>query len=217
MILSTLDQALDLVPTLMEQPLIGIDTETEGCDPRKRSPLYGAELLCVTLAWGPPSEVTPNPKLQGVYVPGRLAPYLAEVYKECQFVGTNWWGFDNHVFRVNGLPEIRCHDTLVLSRLLDPNPGGHSLKAWGARLGYEVEEFGDVRSRPVRLKPKVYKTSNSTREAGEMAVLSQKRREMIPFAEFERDYKHRMDRWVEYAIKDAKMSLDVYRYMRDRL
>ncbi len=33
-------------------------------------------------------------------------------------------------------PGIQCFDTLVVSRLLNPDrPGGHSLKSWGKRLG----------------------------------------------------------------------------------
>lgn len=36
-------------------------------------------------------------------------------------------------------------DTLVLSRLLDPDRyGGHSLKAWGKRLGYLKGDYGET-------------------------------------------------------------------------
>jgi len=65
-------------------------------------------------------------------------------------VAHNGIGFDFPVLeRVWGIriPEHRQFDTLTLSRLLAPmRDGGHSLKAWGIRLGYpkmdfEVEDF----------------------------------------------------------------------------
>ena len=47
-------------------------------------------------------------------------------------------GFERH--RVLGVDEWR--DTLVMSRLYDPSmEGGHSLKAWGHRLGFPKDEF----------------------------------------------------------------------------
>ena len=60
-------------------------------------------------------------------------------------VAHNGIGFDFPVLeRVWGIrvPEHRQFDTLTLSRLLAPmRDGGHSLKAWGIRLGFEKMEF----------------------------------------------------------------------------
>ena len=60
-------------------------------------------------------------------------------------VAHNGIGFDFPVLeRVWGIriPEYRQFDTLTLSRLLAPmRDGGHSLKAWGIRLGFEKMEF----------------------------------------------------------------------------
>lgn len=44
------------------------------------------------------------------------------------------WGWDNS--------RVKLVDTLVLSRLANPvREGGHSLKAWGEKLGYPKDEF----------------------------------------------------------------------------
>jgi DNA polymerase I-like protein with 3'-5' exonuclease and polymerase domains len=54
-------------------------------------------------------------------------------------------GFDAKVLReVWGIsiPLNKAVDTLVMSRLYDPNvEGGHSLKAWGKRLGFDKMDF----------------------------------------------------------------------------
>lgn len=41
------------------------------------------------------------------------------------------------------LPREKIFDTLILSRLIDPTLRGHSLNAWGQRLGYEKSEYDD--------------------------------------------------------------------------
>ena len=62
-------------------------------------------------------------------------------------VGHNIIGFDGPVLsRVWGvtIPLSKVRDTLVMSRLWNPQlEGGHSLRAWGERLGDYKEEFTD--------------------------------------------------------------------------
>ena len=57
----------------------------------------------------------------------------------------NLIGFDAKVLREVwdiAIPLNRAVDTLVISRLYDPNiEGGHSLKAWGKRLGFDKMDF----------------------------------------------------------------------------
>ena len=57
----------------------------------------------------------------------------------------NLIGFDAKVLREVwdiSIPLNKAVDTLVMSRLYDPNSeGGHSLKAWGMRLGFEKMDF----------------------------------------------------------------------------
>lgn len=77
---------------------------------------------------------------------GKQHNLLAETIGRADFVvGHNLIGFDWDVLRrLTGItiPKERCLDTLVLSRLYDPAiPDGHSLKAWGKRLGIEKMDF----------------------------------------------------------------------------
>lgn len=78
-----------------------------------------------------------------------------------EVVGHNIINFDNLVLRLyfgmnfkvgyegdddnlNGR-DITIHDTLVMSRLLNPDrKGGHSLKAWGKRTGVYKDDFGET-------------------------------------------------------------------------
>lgn len=59
-------------------------------------------------------------------------------------VGHNILGYDWRVLSsfLRRLPEVTLLDTLILSRLLHFNiEGGHSLEAWGERLGFKKQEF----------------------------------------------------------------------------
>lgn len=75
--------------------------------------------------------------------PDGLQSYL----QDQSIVGHNLIGFD--AYHLNRLWNTRirlsqCIDTLVLSRLLNPNrEGGHSLDAFGKRLGLEKIDFKD--------------------------------------------------------------------------
>lgn len=60
-------------------------------------------------------------------------------------VAHNLIGFDGPVLKkVWGvtIPVSKVEDTLIMSRLLNPNTdGGHSLKAWGKKLGFDKMDF----------------------------------------------------------------------------
>ena len=62
-------------------------------------------------------------------------------------VGHNIIGFDGPILsKLWGIkiPVSKVRDTLVMSRLLDPQlEGGHSLRAWGQRIGNYKDEFTD--------------------------------------------------------------------------
>lgn len=74
--------------------------------------------------------------------PSTLAPLVKEYD---QIIGHNLIGFDAPVLRKVwniGIPKSKAVDTLILSRLLNPQvEGGHSLKAWGQRLGNQKIDF----------------------------------------------------------------------------
>jgi DNA polymerase I len=62
-------------------------------------------------------------------------------------IGHNIIGYDlPAIWKVTGEWEEvpLCLDTLIVSRFLYPErPGGHSLEAWGDKLGYPKQEFSD--------------------------------------------------------------------------
>ena len=71
---------------------------------------------------------------------------LQELINEAEtVVGHNIIGFDGPVLsRVWGvqIPLSKVRDTLVMSRLWNPQlEGGHSLRAWGERLGDFKDDF----------------------------------------------------------------------------
>ena len=79
--------------------------------------------------------------------PSTLAPMVKQYD---QIIMHNGIGFDAPVLRrlwSIGIPKSKAVDTLILSRLLNPQlEGGHSLKAWGRRLknhkiDFETEDF----------------------------------------------------------------------------
>ena len=79
--------------------------------------------------------------------PSTLEPLVKEYD---QIIMHNGIGFDAPVLRKLwsiGIPKSKAVDTLILSRLLNPQlEGGHSLKAWGQRLrnnkiNFEAEDF----------------------------------------------------------------------------
>jgi hypothetical protein len=80
-------------------------------------------------------------KLRAWYKPDGLQAYLYGS-KVCAH---NLIGFDAPVLRkVWGIkiPITKAVDTLVMSRLRNPQmEGGHSLKAWGKRLGFDKMDF----------------------------------------------------------------------------
>jgi DNA polymerase I-like protein with 3'-5' exonuclease and polymerase domains len=69
------------------------------------------------------------------------------VKKATRVIGHNLIGFDGPKLKTLwgiGIPASKAYDTLTVSRLLDPQiEGGHSLNAWGKRLGDDKIDFTD--------------------------------------------------------------------------
>lgn len=112
---------------------------------------------CVVARWftlGDPDE-RPN-RINGDYLVFRnpesdptAAAALAELISQATaIVGHNVIGYDAPVLQ-KLVPSLRINrkrviDTLVISQLLNyNNTGGHSLEAWGERLGYHKIKFND--------------------------------------------------------------------------
>ena len=76
--------------------------------------------------------------------PWNFARILETLENAHELIGHNIIQFDLPVLRrvFDFVPRGRVTDSLVVSRCLYPDrPGGHSLAAWGERLGYEKGEF----------------------------------------------------------------------------
>ncbi len=77
------------------------------------------------------------------------ASLLSEYLKDVSLiVGHNVLGFDaptlNRCWKTK-ITRKQCWDTLIVSRLLDPSrEGGHSLEAWGERLGTQKIDYGAI-------------------------------------------------------------------------
>jgi DNA polymerase-1 len=76
--------------------------------------------------------------------PSTLEPLVKEFD---QIIGHNIIGFDAPVLRKLwniGIPKSKAVDTLILSRLLNPQrEGGHSLRSWGLELNNQKIDFED--------------------------------------------------------------------------
>ena len=81
------------------------------------------------------------------YPPDKLTEGYELLSNADTLIGHNIIGFDIPMVEKFGgvdLSKIPVIDTLVLSRLFNPNrEGGHSLEKWGYKLGYHKIEFSD--------------------------------------------------------------------------
>jgi hypothetical protein len=206
---------------------VGIDTETVGCDPSKESPVGTARVWCTTLAWRGLDDI------RTAFVPRQYTYHLAGWLEGAgaKKVGTNIYGYEAHVFRNMGI-ELRgiYADTVDMSRLLDPRDrldehGGHGLKPWGKRLGYDVLEYKEVFKRRKPGAIGYYKRDGTVTKggvtihrvagAGHQRFLSQW--ETMPIDVAWRDYPQRRDAIVQYAVQDALMSLETFYVLREKL
>ena len=80
---------------------------------------------------------------ESIYVPNQSAEYLKKLDKYGVVVGHNFRGFD--LLALAKLFDYRyhgfCFDTLVLSRLLNPERLLHSLEGWGHQLKFHKGEY----------------------------------------------------------------------------
>ena len=82
-----------------------------------------------------------------IYQPHNIEQGIRFLEKADTLIGHNIIGFDIPMVQKFGgvdLSNKEVIDTLVLSRLFNPNrDGGHSLESWGFRLGLSKIEFED--------------------------------------------------------------------------
>jgi hypothetical protein len=210
---------------------VGLDLETTGWSPDDGvSPVGRARVFVMTLAWQQTSCLVHREYL----------PFLRD-WLECdrpQKVGTNLWGFDRHALRNEGI-ELSgiLADTALMSRLMDSRPdidehGGHSLEAWGARIGHNkagtFEELVTVeRLVTVPGKVKQYKRESwapraqvlwPTLRGGEYQEVRFKVVvQQLGQDEVWRDTPERREAIKQYACTDPVVSLRVYEKLKKRM
>ena len=114
-----------------------VDLETDGLLPT----LSTVWCIAITLADGSESAVYADAR---GYPP--IADGLERLRRADRIVMHNGLGFDLHVlhrFWPGVVPFERVYDTLVVSRLLNPEERTHSLEDWGVRLGHHKVEHED--------------------------------------------------------------------------
>ena len=162
-VIETDEQAKELLDFLMGHPgVVGLDTETEGVNPREQSPVDNGEVICWSLAYESEfkHDVWGTPLAHRVFLWAKhldmFRAYLGDAKKKK--VGHNVFTFDRHVLRRRGV-NLRgvVGDTLRMSKLLRSDKRvDHSLKGlMRLQFGYELGAYKELFTRPARLATKV--------------------------------------------------------------
>lgn len=127
------------------------------------------------------------------YVEQQRPAYLAKLDESQVVVGHNFRGFDLLAldklfgYRYHGF----CFDTLVLSRLLNPERKAHSLESWGITLGFRK---GDYKVEFIR----------KAREAGRLYTPGDE------WLNFSQDM-------LDYCVQDVRLNAALFLWMIHRL
>lgn len=191
------------------EPVVSLDTETVGCDPRKESPVGRARLWCMTLAWRDYDGIN------AAFVPAEWVPAL-RAWLECSAyrkVGQNIFGYDRHVLANLGINLQGIEgDTLRMSKLLNPaKTGTHGLKDQAKALGMEMVDYDEVVSTVWHGKEKT-----ETKKTGACTPVNfEKRCEASIDVLWETPW--RRASIVDYAVRDAVAGLLVYEDLKTKL
>lgn len=174
---------------LRSQRLIGLDTETEGCDPSKESPIGRAKVFCITFATKDSAYFLGPEHLH-------LAKPLIEDYR-VKKTGTNLLGFDRHALANMGIELRGVHrDTADMSRLLFPDALSHGLKHHGKQLGIEMVDYKTLMAEAAKQL-----------ELPGMEPPPKKKGKPVTPSEIWSTFTYLKDKFIEYALKDPWVSL----------
>jgi DNA polymerase I-like protein with 3'-5' exonuclease and polymerase domains len=214
----------------------GIDTETEGVDPRSESPCGRGRIVCWSIAW-PDFRLGTHPRGFNLARRAFLWADQLHVFKDwledhrVPKVGHNIFSFDRHVFLNAGI-NLRgiVGDTLRMSRFLNADKGAeHGLKSLMERvLGYRpVGEYRQLFSRhraaPVTDQGEVTETWRKVAGYRVPTVIGgpvqrvYESQELIPLSEIPRDYPWLLPTLYDYASLDAKATLELFLFFRTLL
>jgi DNA polymerase I-like protein with 3'-5' exonuclease and polymerase domains len=188
-----------------EEPLVALDTETTGCNPKTDGPVGLARLWCMTLAWEQGDQIDAA-FVTAEWVPAFRAWLESPDYKK---VGQNIHGYDRHVLWNEGI-DLRgiVGDTQRMSKLLDPRKQNHGLKDQARGLGIDMRDYASVFQTVWHGKGRV-KSAPST--SVDFTRTGQEPIDVLWEAEWRRPS------IVEYAVTDAVATLRVYRHLEQQL
>lgn len=199
---------------------IGLDCETEGCNPKKESPIGRAQIKCWSIY---------HESIGSLFIPNFSISYL-ESFRPWlehglpQKVGHNLISYDLHCFANMGI-RLRgiLGDTLRLSKLGNNVSEGHSLKEL-MQKELKIEPLGEYKelfTRPASLRERecaikltwCMSPSNARIPklvGGAMVGVSWAKREFIPLTRIPEDYSYLMDKLVEYSCLDSEATAKLY-------
>ena len=135
-----------------EEPLVSLDTETTGCNPKKQSPVGRAQVWCMTLAWRMDDAIA-TAFVTADWVGAFRAWLECAAYRK---VGGNISGYDRHGLHNSGIKLRGIHgDVQRMSKLINPanfeddGEGGvarvkRDLKTQAGALGMQMAHYGDT-------------------------------------------------------------------------
>lgn len=191
-----------LCNTLASETLVGVDTETTGCNPKKESPIGRARVWSLQLAGNGWAAFVPA---QLLHTPA-LVQWLEGPAPKC---GSNILNYDLHALHNEGIRLAGVkYDTWLMSKLLEPSElFKHDLKSWGKRMGYHTRAYEDIAS--VRKAGK-----EVTRKRDGVSYTNVLKGHRIESLDVLWElYPQRRQQIVEYACLDAVMSRDVALYL----
>ena len=240
-IIETTEQANEFLKYLDTVPnIFGIDTETVGINPKVESPVGRGSIFCWSIAW---FDARANLKDVRPGVPAACRAYLSRDVlpafsawlsnEDIKKVGHNVFTFDRSMFANHGI-ELRgiVGDTLRMSKLGYNHPAAsHGLKDLGKLLGYSMDGYSKLFSRPARnkvdYKPEPDYPKHTRRKFGdryvptlvgtEIHTFSWSKTELIPLDELATHYPERVPILHKYASLDAKVTLELYVYLKAKL
>ena len=204
----------------------GVDCETIGIDPTKEAPGSGkGRIFCWSIAF----RKSPAATIERVYLSRDTLPEFKAWLEDPRVkkVGHNIFGFDRHMFLNEGIHlDGICGDTLHMSKLSYNHPDmRHGLKPLSESiLGYKMQGYKDLFSRPKQLLPKTYKKETKRTVDGVPTIFwpgtvgrFSKSTELIPLDELPENYPQRMETLYDYASLDAQCTLELYHYFKGKL
>lgn len=136
-----------------------------------------------------------NPFLleEHVYSPTECSEYLGHLDRLDEVIGHNFAGFDLlALHKLFGYTHAgRCFDTVILSRLVNPERFSHALESWGQQLKFRKGDY-------------------------KLAFIAKRKAEGVPYRDGE-EWKEFSQEMLEYCIQDVRLNAVLFLHFIIRL